>query len=422
MKTYLYSLLIVLLTLQISIADEKTSFQTPTLEDLAPGSPYNINNPKRETGIKHDLKYDGCNGFVRAGYIQTHKHTVAKQQAYGFGGELGCGISWGSFFKVHASTFTAINPGFNSGNKDEVHTDFFNENKKSYITLGEAVMTLSYADFEAHIGPQRFDSPHMDQDDLRLLPNIFEAYLVDYVINKALYAGAGFVRTAKGWENNHNQADFVGIGKAFGGEGSQSWVGWGAFEQENVAASIWYYYIKDVQQIVYADLHYRNNVNNIFFYELGTQFDLGRSVGKQSIGNVDATTLGFMASLSAYGVTFSTAFNKNWGKSAAVNSVGGGPFYTSMEEMTLDAVDTGINSQAVLLNLEYQPIAGLAFGVATGDFQAEKARNFHTQELNAYLSFQYANRFNIEIMYALIKNLGTDIKTEQIRVLFGYQF
>jgi hypothetical protein len=33
-------------------------------------------------------------------------------------------------------------------------------------------MTLSYAGVEAHIGPQRFDSPHMDQDDLRLLPNI----------------------------------------------------------------------------------------------------------------------------------------------------------------------------------------------------------------------------------------------------------
>ena len=180
MQVYIFSLLVVLITLQTAIAqdepaetlareDKSVQIQPPS-EDLSPGFPYNINTSLRVEGIKHDLKYDGCNGFIRGGYIQTHQKTVSNQQAYGLGGELGCGISWGPYFKLHASAFTAINPGFNSGNKDEIQGDFFDENKNSYITLGEAVMTLSYGDLQAHLGPQRFNSPHMDQDDLRSLP------------------------------------------------------------------------------------------------------------------------------------------------------------------------------------------------------------------------------------------------------------
>ncbi len=434
MKLYLYSLPVVLLTAQASSFAEDQSpeetpekgsiAQRPPTEELSPGSPYNINNSERGTGIKHDLKYDGCNGFIRTGYIQTHAKTISNEQAYGLGGELGCGVSWGSLFKFHVSAFTAINPGFNSGNKEAIQGDFFDENKNSYITLGEAVMTLSYSSFEAHIGPQRINSPHMDQDDLRLLPNIFEAYLVDYQFNDEFYMGSGFIRTAKGWENNGNAADFIGIGEAFGGTGSQSWLGWGTYQQQHINASAWYYYIKDVQQIFFMDIVYQNSINEIFSYELGGQFDLGRSVGRESAGLVDANTLGIFASLSACGVIFTTAYNKNFGDSAAVSSVGGGPFFTSMEEMTLDAVNAGKNAQGLMLNLEYQPhfFEAMAFGIAIGDFQAEKAADFHTQELNTYFSYQYNQMLTVDIMYAYIKNLESSINTEQFRVILGYQF
>ena len=425
MQVYFYALLLTLISLQTAIAvdqdtETKTLYPAPK-EDLSPGSPYNINTSKREEGIKHDLKYDGFNGYIRGGYIQTNKKNVSNQQAYGLGGEFALGVSWGTYFKLHASAFSAINPGFNSGNKDEIQGDFFDANKNSYITLGEAVLTLSYADFQVHIGPQRFNSPHMDEDDLRLLPNIFEAYLVDYHIDDEFYLGSGFVRTAKGWENNGNAADFVDIGEAFGGTGSQSWLARGKYNQGYISASAWYYYIKDVQQIFFTDITYQNKFNDIFSYNIGGQFDLGRSVGKQSIGKVDANTLGVFASLSAYGLTFTTAYNKNFGQSAAVNSVGGGPFFTSMEETTLDAV-SGANAQGLLLTLDYQPIEELVIGAAAGDFQAGNSNDFHTQEFNTYLSFQFKRMLTVDFMYAYIKNLLSSQKTEQIRVILGYQF
>lgn len=433
MNFYRYGFLVISSILQCAYAEDSTPSDTPVeesqpiappAEDLSPGSPYNINNSTRDTGVKHDLHYYGFNGVIRAGYIQTNEKTVLNQQAYGFGGELAVGFSVGSYFKFHTSAFAAINPGFNSGNKNEIQGDFFDINKNSYITLGEAVMTLSFADFQAHLGPQRFNSPHMDQDDLRLLPNIFEAYLVDYHVNDELYLGTGFVRTAKGWENNGNAADFVGIGEAFGGTGSESWLGWGKYNQGYISASAWYYYIKDVQQIFFIGASFKKDINDIFSYSLGGQFDMGRSVGRESIGLVDANTLGVFASLSAYGLTLNAAYNKNFGASTAVNSVGGGPFFTSMEVMTLDAVDQGKNAQGLMVNLGYQPhfLESMTIGVAAGDFQAEKAADFHTQELNTYLSYQYKQMFTVDIMYAYIKNLQSEIDTEQFRVILGYQF
>ena len=393
-------------------------------EDLSPDFPYNINSLAREQGIKHDLKYDGCNGFIRAGYIQTHVKHTNKEQAYGSGSELGCGFSWGAFFKFHTSAFAVINPSFNGDDNDAIHGDFFNAYKNSYITLGEAVMTLSYGRFEAHIGPQRINTPHMDQDDLRLLPNIFEAYLIDYHVSDEFYIGSGFVRTAKGWENNGNAQDFVDIGDAFGGDSAQSWLAWGKYQRGKLNASAWYYSIKDVQQIFFADIVYQNQFKGLFAYELGGQFDLGRSIGDESAGLVDANTLGVFASVSAYGLTFTTAFNKNFGKSAAVNSVGGGPFFTSMEDLTLDAVDSGINAQSLLLNLEYQTyfVQGLTIGLAAGDFQAEKARDFHAQEFDTYLRYQFRQMLSVDIMYAYIKDLKSSVNTEQVRVIFNYQF
>ncbi|TXL14803.1 hypothetical protein BMR04_12675, partial [Methylococcaceae bacterium HT3] len=86
MQAYLYSLLLVLITLQTAFAEEQ-NIQTDIQpkEYLSPGQPNNINNSVREEGIKHDLKYNGCNGFIRGGYIQTHTKTVSNQQAYGLG-------------------------------------------------------------------------------------------------------------------------------------------------------------------------------------------------------------------------------------------------------------------------------------------------------------------------------------------------
>jgi len=430
MKPYYACALSLAIPFHFAYADEQntatpeTIIPTSIIENLFPSTPYNINNLIREQGIKHDLKYDGCNGFVRAAYLQTHAKKISKEQAYGLGGELGCGVSWRSFFKFHTSAFAAINPGFNSGNNDEIHGDFFDAYKNSYITLGEAVMTLSFANIEAHIGPQRINTPHMDQDDLRLLPNIFEAYLLDYHVTDTFYLGSGFVRTAKGWENNGNASDFVGIGEAFGGGGSQAWLAWGRYQQGNINASAWYYSIKDVQQIFFADMVYQDHVDGFFAYELGVQFDLGRSIGQESLGLVDANTLGAFASISAYGLSFTTAYNKNFGQSAAVNSVGGGPFFTSMEDLTLDAVDTGKNAQALLFNLEYQPyfLEAMTLGVAAGDFQAENVADFHTQEVDAYLRYQYQQMFSVDFMYAFMTDKQSSIDTEQFRVILAYQF
>lgn len=87
-------------------------------------------------------------------------------------------------------------------------------------------------------------------------------------------------------------------------------------------------------------------------------------------------------------------------------------------------MDQGNNAQALLLNLQYQShfLKSLTIGVAGGDFQAEKAADFHAQEFNTYLNYQYKQMFTVNVMYAYLKNLHSGIDTEQLRVILAYQF
>ncbi|NOR72242.1 MAG: hypothetical protein GQ532_21600, partial [Methylomarinum sp.] len=79
---------------------------------------------------------------------------------------------------------------------------------------------------------------------------------------------------------------------------------------------------------------------------------------------------------------------------------------------------------ALLFNLEYQPhfLEALTLGVAAGDFQAENVADFHTQEVDAYLRYQYQQMFSVDFMYAFMTDKQSSIDTEQFRVILAYQF
>ena len=103
-----------------------------------------------------------------------------------------------SYAKVHFALFGSVDTGLNHNDDERIHGDFFNQKKDGYLLFGDAHMVLSFDSFEAHLGRQRLDTPHMDSDDLRMVPNLFETYLVDFHLQDTLHAGIGFVRSMSG--------------------------------------------------------------------------------------------------------------------------------------------------------------------------------------------------------------------------------
>lgn len=383
-------------------------------------NPFNVKPPddiESFQGINHEEAFYGCSGYVRAGYIQTEQDDHSS--AIALGGELGCGYRLNQYIKAHLGIFASLEPGLNSD--DNIHSEFFNSKNDSYLIVGEAVLTLSYKNIDAYLGRQKFDSPHMDGDDLRMIANLFEAYLVDYHFSDELTIGSGFVRQAAGWENGANASQFVSVGEAFGGKSSGAWVSWLNYQQQNYTSDIWFYYIPDHMTIFYSDFIFSDELYDSVSYSLGVQYDWGSDIGNNRLGEVDAHSFGVMAALTWADFTLTTAYNKNFGNTSAIASIGGGPFFTSLEDQTLDVVEGG-DSQAILMGLEYQINDSLGVGAMVGKFNASNRNDYNKEESNLYINYNWGEVFAAELIYAVVDDLNKEPDLHQLRVILTYQY
>ena len=363
-----------------------------------------------------------CGGYARAGYINTDIENTSSEQAGAMGGSIACSITFQEFLTLNLGGFTSIDPGINSNNDDRVHGDFFDADKNSYALLGLAYISIHYEKFDTHLGRQVFDSPHMDSDDLRMVPNLFQAYLVDYQYTDQIEFGAGYIHKASGWENGADQSEFINVGRGFSGKGEGAWVAWSNYEHNNFSGSSWFYNIKDNVNILYTELFYGQELGETLSYELGFQYELGRETGAEYFGKVDADTFGVTGAVTWEDLTVIAGYNHNFGDSGALPSLGGGPFFTSMEDQTLDAVDAGKDARAVVVRLEYGLLDGLTVGTAVADFSASSNSDYHKVQHDIYAYYELADRITLEsiIAHTYDKVAGDDL--QQYRIILTYHF
>lgn len=373
--------------------------------------------------VEHDLEVNeyGCGGYLRAGFIQTAMRTDDTEAAAAIGGNIGCHYRLNTHIKAHLGVYGVGDIGLNSHNDDNIHGDYFNRKKDSFLMLGEAFLTLSYGNFTARLGRQVVDSPHFDADDLRMVGNLFEAYMVDYKMNEQLTWGAGFIRESAGWGNGGNISHFIPIGEAMGGKNGSAWVSWLNYEDEQWSGKTWFYFIPDHLTILYAEFGYSGELSPEISYEIGVQYDWGQSVGNERLGDVEAHTLGGMASLSGYDFTFTAAYDKNFGDTGAVFSLGGGPFFAAMDDQTIDAAE-GKDTQAFSLTAEYELIEDLNVGVAWGEFRAINKADYKVQEINYFFNYNWGDQLFAELMYAVVDDKNSSEDMDQIWFTLTYQY
>ncbi len=374
-----------------------------------------VNNSASEAK-DHHADYFRCGGYIRAGYIQTNS-----QSASALGGESGCGYKLNQYVAAHLGLFASWDFGVNSDNDNNIQADLFNQESDSYLIVGEAVLTLNYADFEVFLGRQQLDSPHMDADDLRMIPNLFEAYLFNYHYSDELSLGSGFVREASGWENGGNASQFLSIGKGLGGTTSGAWISWMNYQQEAYTSDVWFYYIPDHLTIFYTEFDFSQVLFDTVSYGLALQYDWGEDVGSADMGEFSAHTLGVTFSVSWLDITLTSAYNKNFGETGATISLGAGPFFTSLEELTLDAVE-GEDAQSILLNLEYQMAEEVVAGIAVAEYTAADKKDFNQEELNVYIYYNWPEKFTTELIYAAINDKNGGEAFHQFRAILTYRY
>ncbi len=85
----------------------------------------------------------------------------------------------------------------------------------------------------------------------------------------------------------------------------------------------------------------------------------------------------------------------------AITSVSGEPFFTSLEDLTFDAA-TGKDTKSVLLGLEYVFMDKFSLGINWAEFRATNRSDYHTEEINYFLNYNWNDKLSSELMYAVI--------------------
>ncbi len=368
-------------------------------------------------------------GQLRAGYITFSEDGASRTSAYALAGHVHFNTKRWNAFMVGAEAYTVLNLGINQ-NPLNLNGDFFDENGKSFILLSQAYLDWKWCNTEIKLGRQILDTPHADSDDIRMMPNYFEAYTITNTDIDNLTLSAGIIDKMAGWENGVNSPDFVDVGETLGVNkidgiyyASASYEG-----IKDLSLSLWYYHYSDIADVVYAEAGYSYTFSKNTTFTLGLQYDGSHQTGAALLGKQDADTYGISleAEFADLGLTVLAAYNQDDGETGATGlSLGGGPFFTSMEDQTLDAIGSSGKAWTVGAgyNFENLGINDLTFGVAYGSFEADDASVYKSREIDAVLEYSLSEKFSVTAAFASIDHrVATMEDYDQFRLIANYNF
>ena len=370
------------------------------------------------------------NGQLRVGYIHLAEDVSPHSTAYAVAGHFHFDTQRWNGLMVGAEAYTVLNLGNNQKYPD-VNPDFFDVNGESFILLSQAYIDGKWGNTEIKLGRQSLDTPHADSDDLRMIPNYFEAYNVTNTDITDLTLSAGFIHRMAGWENGMDSSEFVHVGKTLGASRNVDGVYYASASYEGIkdlSLSLWYYNYHDMANVLYAEAGYSHEFSKDVSIILGLQYDGSQETGAALLGKQNAQTYGISleTDFTDIGVTILAAYNQDNGDSGAMGlSLGGGPLFTSMEDQTLDALGTSGSAWIIGAGYDFEKmgIDDLTFGVAYGSFKADEPSVYESREIDAAIEYNFNDMISVSAAYASVDFNSNGMEDyDQFRVIVNYNF
>lgn len=323
---------------------------------------------------------NGVFGQIRFGYVNTDDNT-SNLDSLAIGGRLGYksnsyhGLSAGGTFY----TSQAVG-GVNDNNL------FFNSDNKGYSILGEAYIKANLGSTSIKLGRQEIETPFADSNDIGMIPNTFESLMImntslpnTTVIASHLHRWAGVDVEPKPEKftklNGSNGVNILGVIY----KPSDKW-----------NAQAWHYNAKDSTNISYLEAA----ISPLENFEVGLQY------GDQNGAGNNGKVWGLKADYEIGDFTLSAAHN-DVSEGQVINGYGGfggGPFFTSAEENSIDGV---INQEASALSLEYAGFNKLT--LAASHYAYDKTED----ELDLVANYEFSKNLNADFIYSDLNNDGS---------------
>ncbi len=344
------------------------------------------------------------------------------------------GLSFGS-------AFYTTNGFLNDSNKKdytEVDPTLLGKYNENYSMLGEAFIQYKMANTTFKAGRQKLDTPMLGSDDARMLPNLFEAYVLTNkdIANTTLTLGhvTKFAQGTFGraYDANLNHANAVlstTAGYSYVDSrnqvGSFNNVGTYAFGEKtdgitmaaasytgiaNLKLDLWDYYAHDIMNIIYGEANYswKCLVSDALKPYAAVQIIKEDSVGDEFGGDIDSTYAAAKFGVKVQNFDLSLAYSKtdnndaanNNGnlKDAVVSPWGGMPAYTQ-GMVTRHMFLAGTDATKVALSYNFKDLGA---NVLATIYYA----NFNMAANNGY-TYGDAKENGFDVIYnpSIVKNL-----------------
>ena len=351
-------------------------------------------------------------GYMRAAY---EIHNVKGDDTFNdgaMGGKLHIetapihGISLGSSFYTSNSFGSSDNRGL---------VPFLGEVANSYSILGEAYLKVAFENTTLTLGRQEIETPFAQVDDIGMVPNTFESYVLE---NKDLPDTTLFIGQIQ--KMSGVDAEVVDQFTRVNGTNNMQVVGLTYEGIKDLNLNAWYYYLKnaEIDSIAYMEATYESVFSSIN-YGLGVQY------AKQTyLQEKDTSIYGINTSLGYdhAGIILGFAYNKAVGN-AATSGFGGGPFFSNSEYLIID--NAGKDSSQTWFGMELDAgkigLNGLTVGLSKAILKNENRQK--STEVDFVASYAMSKNIAMHMICSDIdgKNVGEDT-AKHIRVFANYYF
>ncbi|MBA1438393.1 MAG: outer membrane porin, OprD family [Epsilonproteobacteria bacterium] len=369
------------------------------------------NQPIKNTDSLDDaLSHGHFHAHIRVAHISQKEDAVDSKTTYGttVGGELQ--YQTANFYNFSATISAYISqkiaPLSGDFHQDKLNTDFFNQNGESIAYLGESYLEYQKEKLNIRLGRQQLDTPFNDRDDIRMLPNTFSALTVGYGGIEHFVFMAGYVNAWAGFDSGEDISKF----KDFPGENSNGKGAWILGVQndsfDNLELQGWYYSVDKLANILYFDANYETQYNNLNTVT-GVQF---AHYTEQGSSTIDGDIVGLNAEIAFSRLHLGVAYNNvNTPKrKKLIIGYGGGPYFTSMEEMTIDGINNA-KAYRFFAQVSLQPVAEdltllYAYGYFSGNDGSDNSLKVVNDENDLVLTYPLNEKLDFELSYANIRD------------------
>ncbi len=348
-----------------------------------------------------------------SGYLRTayEIHAVEKSDTFkdgAIGGKLHIetgtyeGISLGTSFYTSNALGSDDNQGL---------VPFRGEVANSYTILGEAYIQGMWGNTLVKVGRQEIDTPFAQADDIGMVPNTFEAYILQNsdIPNTTLFLGQ--IQKMAGVD-----AEVVDAFTPVNGDNHMQVIGATYEGLENLTLSAWYYRMKDakIDSIAYMEANYETE-----HYSIGLQVaKQGYTTGK------DATVFGITASTqyAPLGFTLSASYNKTW-HNAAFSGFGGGPFFANSEYLIPDNAGVAGEQSNIGIAWDAATIGVDNLNISLNHAILKNQAKQKATETDLVLGYTLGKHFETHLIASNIKgkHVGED-DARHMRVFLNYSF